>query len=505
MIVEEHPRVAEPVVTKNLRTHAVRGGTILLACKWLAQILSWGVTLGVARLLSPEDYGVMAAAAILLGLSDLFAEAGVGRALVQKKGVTALDYAQAFTLSLIFSLTCYLALLGSAGWASRFLRTPELGMVLPVMGATILLVPFRTVPMGILDRRLAMKAQGLLHVISTALQAATVLTMAFLGAGYWSLVAGAIFARVFETLTLIALSGWRPRLSFSVRGARELLSYGAWVSGGSLLWYFYSNSDFVVVGRLEGPIVLGYYSLAFQLMSLPVQKVTANINQIAFPVFCRLEDDPSTVKRWYLRLNVLMIAVVLPTLLGAGLVARDGIAFLFGTKWLPAVVPFQLLCIVGLIGVVGASLISLLNAIGRPDINFKYCAVSACVFPVAFSVAGAYYGVVGVCLAWVIVYSLAVTLLLRLTGKITTITIHELVWAQAPVVVAGAVMAAAVMGVQVALGTSVPLAMRLFAAVSVGVASFTGCLWFTAQNTVLADIRALLNDLKGPNEKSSAG
>ena len=84
---------------------------------------------------------------------------------------------------------------------------------------------------------------------------------------------------------------------------RELAVYGAWVSAGSFLWYFYSNSDFAVVGRLEGPVVLGYYSLAFQLMSLPVQKVTANLNQVTFPVFCRLQGEPERVKRWFLRMT----------------------------------------------------------------------------------------------------------------------------------------------------------------------------------------------------------
>jgi len=494
-----------PTVAGNLRTHAVRAGGVLLGCKWLAQVLSWGVTLGVARLLAPADYGVMAAAGILLGLSDLFAEAGVGRALVQKSEVTVADYTHAFTLSLILSVACYLALLAGTGPAARFLRTPELTRVLPVMGALILLVPFRTVPLGILDRRLELKSQGVVHVVSTALQAGTVLALALLGGGYWSLVAGSVLGRVFEAASLAYLTGWRPRVGLSLRGAGGLLRYGAWVSGGSFLWYFYSNSDFAVVGRLEGPIVLGYYSLAFQLMSLPVQKVTANINQVTFPVFCRLQGDPGRVKRWYLRLNVLMVAAVLPTLLGAALVARDGVAVVFGAKWLPAVVPFQMLCAVGLVSVVAASLVSLLNALGRPDINFRYTAACAVVFPISFAVAGRWYGVIGVCGAWVVDYTLAVGLLLHCTRHVTAIRPWELIAAQAPVFRAGAVMAVCVVAAQTALGASAPAAARLVAAVVVGVVSFGGSLAVTARGTVLADLKALWNDLKGERGAAAFG
>ncbi len=497
MLVEEVQAGPEPVVAENLRSHAVRAGGILIGCRWLAQVLSWGVTLGVARLLSPEDYGVMAAAALLLGLSDLFAEAGVGRALVQKAEVTASDYAHAFTLSLLLSIACYLVLLVASGPAARFLRTPELKMVLPVMGALILLVPFRTVPLGILDRRLEMKSQGLVHMISTALQASTVLSLAFLGAGYWALVVGSILARVFESLALARLTGWRPQLRFSLRGARDLLKYGAWVSGGSFLWYFYSNSDYAVVGRLEGPIVLGYYSLAFQLMSLPVQKLTANINQISFPVFCRLQGDLVRVKRWYLRLNVLMMAVILPTLLGAALVARDGIGVAFGTKWLPTVLPFQLLCVVGLLSVITTSLVSLLNALGRPDINFKYTATCAVVFPISFGLAGKSYGVIGVCVAWVLVYSVVVVVLLLCTRRVTSIGFWELISAHLPTAIAGAFMAVCVLGLQAGAGSSAPAVARLVAAIGVGVVSFAGSLWLIARETVIRDLVDLWKTLKG--------
>lgn len=496
MVVEESGLALEAERAPGLRARAIREGSAFIGCKWVAQGLSWMVTLGVARLLVPADYGVMAAAGMVLGLSDLLAEGGVGRALVQRPRAVVSEYAEAFTLSLVLSLGCYACILAGAGPAARFLRTPELTRVLPVMGSLVLLVPFRTVPLGILDRRLDMKAQGIVNVYTTILQASIVLGLAFLGARYWSLVAGAIAGRLFESVSLCALARWRPRVVVPGRGAGEMLRFGLWMSLGGLLWYVYSNSDYAVVGRIAGPAALGYYSLAFQLMSLPAQKVTANINQMIFPVFCRLRDEPARIKDWYLRLSVLTIFLVLPVLLGAALVARDGIETLFGAKWLPAVLPFQLLSGVGVLGVVAASHLSLLNSLGRPDLNFRYTAACAAVFPIGFSIAGEHYGVIGVCLAWLSIYAWAVALLVALTKGITNIKLGEMVLAQWPVARAAALMAVVVLAAQALLGAAPPAA-RLVAAVAAGAAAYAGCLMLTARHTVLADLRIVWRELKG--------
>src|SRR5262249_38681599 len=156
------------------------------------------------------------------------------------------------------------------------------------------------------------------------------------------------------------------------------------VSLGSLLWFVYSSSDAAIVGKLAGPIALGYYSLAFQLISLPVQKLTGNVNQVVYPVFCRLQNDPARVRDWYLRLTVLLMFFSMPTLIGMALVAPDAFAVVLGERWVPAVLPFQLLSGAGLLMVLSHSLPPVFNALGRPDINMKYTLVCTLLFPACF-------------------------------------------------------------------------------------------------------------------------
>lgn len=487
----------------TLRRSAIRGGGVLIGCRWAAQLLSWAVTLGVARLLGPQDYGVMTGALMLLGLGDLLAEAGIGRALVQKESVTDADHAQGFTVSLLLALACYGLVLAGTLPTARFLRIPELRLVLPVMGTVILMMPFRTISLGILDRRLELVRQGQVSLLVTALQSITVLALAVVGAGYWALVVGAVVSRVVETVCLGVLAGWRPRLAVPGRAAWLLLRFGVPLSSGGLLWYAYSNSDFAVVGRLAGPVALGYYSLAYQLMSVPGQKVTSNINQIAFPVFCRLRTDPERLRDWYLRLTALLCFILLPVMGGAALLARDGIETLFGAKWLPAALPFQLLSVVGVFTLFSASLIPLLNALGRPGVALRYTAACSLVFPISFTVAGTSHGMIGVCVAWAVVFPVMVGLLIHFTRELTGAGLLSVLRAQVPVLRAGVVMAAAVVvALRTVPGGSVPAGARLAATVGVGAAAYAGCLWLTAQETVLADVRTIWREMKGKSSSN---
>src|SRR5262249_3525686 len=139
---------------------------------------------------------------------------------------------------------------------------------------------------------------------------------------------------------------------------------------------------------LLGPIFLGYYSLAFQLISLPVQKLTATANQVMFPVYCRLQGDRVRLRDWFLRLTALQACVGLPVLAGMALVAPDGLPLVLGDQWGQAVLPLQLLCPVGFVMMVGSAMGPFLNALGRPDLNVRYTAACTIVLPVTFLGAG---------------------------------------------------------------------------------------------------------------------
>ena len=482
----------------ELRRRAVRGGLILLTTRLTTQVFVWAVTLVVARLLRPYDYGLMTSGMLLVGLADLLAEAGMGKALIQKDDLRPSDLAEGFTLTLLVSAALYGLLFGIAGPAAEYLQTPEFRDFLRVLGVLLLLAPFRTIPLALLDRGLRLGKQSTVHVACAVVQSVVVLGLALAGQGYWSLAAGVLAARMLEVLALAYFAGWRPRLALPYgRRSVGLLVFGLHVSLGSLLWFVYTNSDYAVVGKLAGPVALGYYAFAFQLISMPVQKLTANVNQVAYPVFCRLQHDPGRVRDWYLRLTVLLGFIGMPVLAGIALVAEDAFAVVLGEKWLDAVVPFQLLSGAGILMIFSASLPPLLNALGRPDINLKFTAACTLFLPAGFVAFGTQYGLKGVCAVWLVVYPLLVAGLVVFTRELTGIRLADLLRAQAPVLCGLAFMALVVRGLRWQMADLGPGWLRLVSCIGAGAVAYGIFMVLLARGTVLTDVRKLLREVRG--------
>lgn len=480
----------------RLRRRVIRGGSLLIASRMGIQAVAWAGTLIVARLLRPYDYGLMTTGMIFIGLADLLAEAGVGKALVQKETLQSRDLAEGFTLSLILSVILYALLFVMAPFAGVFLAAPELPSLLRVLAISILLMPFRAIPMAILERNLELGCQSALHVLSAIVQLSLVLGLALQGYGFWALAAGALATRALEAVALPYAAGWRPHVVRPGRHAKGLLGFGVHVSLGSLLWFVYSNADYAVVGKLVGPVALGYYALAFQLISLPVQKLTGNVNQAVYPLYCRLQHDRPRLRDWYLRVTVLLSLLGMPVLAGMALVARDALSVLFGDKWLPAVVPFQLLSVAGMLMILTYSLPPLLNALGRPDINLRYTAISTVVFPLGFVLFGLAYGLIGICWAWLLLYPIIAVAAVHTTERVTGCSVKDLARAQLPIVFGVIVMAAVVLGVRWLLADLTSGLLRLGGTVLVGVVTYVSFMLLVARRTAVADLRLVVQELR---------
>ena len=355
----------------GLARRVARGGALYIAARLLTQVILWPITFVVARILDPSDYGLMTSGIIFVGLSDLLAEAGMSKFLIQKKELQPRDVAEAFTVNVVLSAIMYGLLFLLATPLASFFHEPKFESFLRILALTILLVPFRAIPWALLAREHSLGSQSVVTVISSFLQAASVLGLALAGMGYWSLVVGAAAARSIEAVTLSWYAGWRPRLCIPNASTVPLLIFGVHITLYNLLSYLYHSVDVVVIGKMLDQTELGYYSLAFQLMSLPVQKLTDNVNSVIYPVYCRLQSDRPRLRDWYLRLTMMLSVVGMPVLTGMALVANEAFVLLLGEKWIPAIRPFQLLCMVGAIMVVKTSLPPLITALGRPDLNVK--------------------------------------------------------------------------------------------------------------------------------------
>ncbi len=245
-----------------------------------------------------------------------------------------------------------------------------------------------------------------------------------------------------------------------------------------------------------GPIALGYYSIAFMLISLPVEKIVAACNQVAFPIFCRMSDDRERVRDWYLRLSILFGFLATPALVGLALVAHDAILVALGEKWTSAVLPLQIMSLAGVFMVLGSSIDVLYIARGRPDINFRFTAISVVVYPPLFYIAGFYFGVPGVALVWAVLYPVMVLLLIAATRSITGIGVRDVVYCQFRIWASVFTMALMVLAACYLCQDVRSVAARLAIAILTGTLSYFAAIRVFAWESVMGNIKLLWRELR---------
>jgi O-antigen/teichoic acid export membrane protein len=481
----------------ELRRRAVRGGAILIGTKLAVQAFTWLVTIELARILLPFDYGILTTGMVFIGLGDILADAGLGKALVRQKDLGPDGVAEAFTLSLLLSLVLYVALWVLARPAAAFLHSPEIVNFIRVTGAALFVVPFRAVPMALLERRIELGRQSAVFAASNVFQSGLVLTLAVAGFGYWSFAVTMMAGRLLEAVALVRCARWVPRLRWPGSSARELVGFSVHVTISGVAWYVFSQSDFAVVGRIAGPVALGYYSLAFLIISIPVAKLSTTFNQVSFPVFCRLQHDPCKMRQWYLRTTALLGAIGMPLFAGMALVAEDGVVVVLGEKWRPAVFSLRLLSFAGLVMFFNCTLHPLLNALGRPDIPAKYNVTCAVLMPACFALLGSRYGLGGICAVWVVIYPLITGTLVILSRRVTGFGLAEIGRSLSPVCGSVALMAVVVVAAQQSMPDDSRAVVRLALGITAGVVAYGVSLWILARQTVIRDYRLLIRELRG--------
>jgi PST family polysaccharide transporter len=402
---------------RELDGSLVHGLAWTAGVKWAAQGLSWLSTLLVARLLSPDDYGLVGMATVYLGMVTLLTEFGVGTTIVTLRELDEDHIAQ---------LNGFAVLLGLAGSAvsciaalplGRFFHSPRLPLVVIAMSATFIISSFQSVPAALLQKDLRFKLLSLVDGTRVLVVSVVTVILAWLGFHYWTLVLGALLSTL--TATLLILSRRTHRLSWPrLSEIRHATRFSWHILVSRISWYAYSNSDFVVCGRVLGQQVLGAYSIAWNLANIPVEKTTGVLNSVTPALFAAVQKDHASIRRYLLNLTEAIALVTLPLSVGLGLVARDFVLVVLGPRWEPAIAPLQLLALYVSVRSITPLIPIVLNAIGESRFNMWNNLAAAVVLPVAFYM-GSRIGSRGIAAAWLVAYPLvALPLYLRAFKKI---------------------------------------------------------------------------------------
>lgn len=433
----------------TLKDQTIRAFLWVSSARMVSQTFSWLISILLARLLLPADFGLVALAWVVVGFLDLINELGIGAAIVQKKDLAPADSHTMFWLSLGAAIVFYGLTYGAAPWIALFFEKEALSSLVRVLALTVILGGMRTVPFNLLTKELVFSKRSVAEFCSVVAGGAVSVTLALSGHGVWSLAYGTLAQQVILTVLVFAFAGWRPRWMFAWERARGLLRFGTAIMSSRVLWYTYISSDAMIVGKLLGDKLLGYYSMAMQLSMLPMQKVTGIVNQVAFPVFSRLQDDREALKTYFLKITRSVALLTFPTMMGLFLVSDSLITTLLTDKWLPAVGIFKLLCVSGALKSIDAIIPNLLMAKGKPEAVVRYNIVCLLTLPPAFLV-GSWFGLTGVGYAWIVTYPFVSAYLYRSGLGEAGISLGEYLGTLKPAVMASVIMAAGVMLFQTA-------------------------------------------------------
>jgi O-antigen/teichoic acid export membrane protein len=346
--------------------------------KWIGgsvaftQLVRFLTTAVLARLLTPEIFGLVAMAQVAIQLISVIREVGVGAAYIQRQDRGPEDAAAAANTTFLMSLAVNGLLFVLAWFAAplvvRFFDNAELLAVLRVMFMLFLIDAFDTTPSMILQKRLEFDKTALAEIAASGMNAVVAISLAAAGYGVWSLVVGQLSSRLARTGLVFVLSGFRPRLQFDRAIAHQLFAYGRYLWGFAVLSAVGGSLDRLILGRGLGAATLGVYSLAFNLANLPATHISRLINQITFPSFVRVQHDHANLRSALHKTIRHVTMLSIPIAFGTLAVAHDLILTVYGEKWRAAIPIVQVLAFFGLSLSLSSITGPILKAIGKPQI-----------------------------------------------------------------------------------------------------------------------------------------
>lgn len=356
---------------QDLKSNAVSGALWTGLEKVAVQIIQFGITIVIARILSPKDYGVVGMLTIFIAIAQTFADSGLGSALIQKNNCTDADYSTIFYFNMAVAISLYLIIFFISPLIAAFYDMPILEDVARVTALSLIFSALTAVQRTRLTIALRFKEQSLIAVATTVITGVTGLILAMRGWGVWALVFQTLAGQVFSSVCIWYVAKWRPLLVFSIISFCGLWKFGSRILCSSLINTVYSNLYTLIIGKVFTSAEVGYFNRANQFSTLPTNMVQEMAIKVNYPILAKLKDDNTALLRAYHKLMTIPLFLLYPILSGMIVVAPYLIPLLIGDKWIPCVPFLQILCIGCMFTPLTHFNLNLLYVKGRTDLVLK--------------------------------------------------------------------------------------------------------------------------------------
>ena len=385
----------------NLKERAAKGFMWSAIQKWGRAAISSLVFIALSRLLSPEDFGLVALATIFTEFVEIFLDQGFSAAVIQRSKLDLEHLDTAFWISIVMGGLLTAMNIGASGFVAQFFHEPRLALILSILSLSYIINALSTTQLAILQRNMAFKALARRSLAASIIGGVVGIGMALAGFGVWSLVGQDLAQGAAAAVILWRSSDWRPGFRVTVKHYKELFSFGVNVVGNNLLNVSIKHADDFLIGYYLGPTMLGFYTVGYRLLIIIIRLVTEVSNTVAFPAFARLQQEGERMRRAFYKVTQYTSLLSFPIFIGLATLAPQIVPAVFGQKWAPSIPVMQVLSMIGILQSVLFFNGSVLRASGKPNWELGIMTLNAVLSVLGFMIA-VRWGIVAVAVSFVI-------------------------------------------------------------------------------------------------------
>ena len=327
----------------------------------LQQLINFVVGIILARILLPQEFGLVGIITVFITISNVFADGGFSAALINKKEIKNIDYNTVFYTNIAISCFLYLLLFISADWIASFFNNPQIGNLLRIAGLNIVLISLSAIHRTIIVRNLNFRLITIISLIAVSISATCAIFMAYNGYGVYSLVFRVLIGQFITVILFWIVNKWKPSFEFSMVSFKEMFSYGVNLFASNLLNTLHSNIYYIIIGKFFSPAQLGYYTRATTFRDLASTNISNTIQRVSFSTLSKIHNEQQQFKKFSFFRDVTFLLTSF-TMLFLFFASKEMILILLSEKWLPSVEILEIISITGIF-------------VGLYNLNLEYIAV----------------------------------------------------------------------------------------------------------------------------------
>ncbi|MES2139014.1 MAG: lipopolysaccharide biosynthesis protein [Bacteroidota bacterium] len=472
----------------SLKKQAFSGLVWSFALQFSSHGVGFIVSIILARLLLPEEFGLIGMISVFIGIGGTLLDAGLTQSLIRSLNPDQEDYSTVFLFNLIGSVIVYFLVFLLAPLIAEFYNQKVLIDIIRVYCLIFIIKAFSAVQSTRLTKQMDFKTQMIVALPSLIISSIVGIAMAYLGYGVWSLVWSAIINALFATIQLWFYSEWTPSFVFNMDKFKIHFRFGYKLTLSGLLDIIFSNIYQIVIGKYFSPVQVGFYTRAETFKQLPISSISGALHNVTYPLFASIQDDNERLKRVYKQIMQMVVFFIAPILIFLAVLAEPTFRFLFTEKWLPSVPYFQIICFTGILYPIHAYNLNILNVKGRSDLFLKLEIIKKVIIAISVIVA-LQFGVFALLWSQIVISVVAFYINTHFTGKILNYNSWEQTKDIFPIIMIAIIAGCLVFGLDYFLEVKKQFdIIRIIAGCIIGLVTYIGLAFLLKMN--------LINDFK---------